>query len=87
MGLVTASYSGPNPCRIGGRGDSPVDKACNLGGVRAAKEAMRELVRKGRAQGLRYQCDDCHSNPEDITQLSDTARDRFKQLVDAASKS
>ena len=86
MALVAANYNGPNPCRIGGHGDSPVDKACNLGGVRAAKEAMRELVRKGKAQGLRYQCDDCHSNPEDVSQLNDAARDRFKQLVDTASK-
>jgi hypothetical protein len=85
-GVVQASYTGPNPCKVGGRGDSPVDRACNEGGVKAAKLAMRDLVKKGKAQGVKFQCDDCHTNTEDMSQLGDSAKEKFKQLVEAASK-
>src|SRR4051812_48073431 len=82
-----AGYAGPDPCKVGGRGDNLVDKACNAGGVRAAKQAMRELVKKAKAQGVRFQCDDCHKDPEDMSMLNDGAKEKLKQLLDAAAKS
>jgi hypothetical protein len=81
-----AGYAGPDACRVGGHGDTPVDKACNDGGVRAAKQVMRELVRRGKAQGVRFQCDDCHKDPEDFSVLNDTAKEKLKQLLAAAAK-
>jgi len=82
-----AAYDGPDPCKVGGRGDNPVDKACNAGGVRAAKQTMRELVRRAKAQGVHFQCEDCHRDPADMSVLTDSAKEKLKQLLEAASKS
>jgi hypothetical protein len=77
------SYTGPDPCKLA-RGDSPVARACNQGGIRAAKTAMKDLVKAAKSKGLRLECDECHKSDEDFSQLTDSAKDKFKQLLAAA---
>ena len=77
-------YSGPNPCELAIRGDSPVSRACHEGGIAKAKLVMKDLVRRARAGGLRLTCDDCHSTQDDYGDLTGDARDKFKKLLEAA---
>jgi hypothetical protein len=74
------------PCTIATKGSSPVAKACADGGITKAKVAMKELAKKARAAGTKYQCDDCHK--DDVKyELTDDARDKFKKLLAAAEGS
>jgi hypothetical protein len=79
-------YSGADPCQLATKGDSPVAKACREGGIKSAKAAMKELVKGGRAAGVRYQCDDCHLNDADYAQLTKGAEDKFAKLLAANRK-
>jgi hypothetical protein len=63
-----------------------VDKACNEGGLAAAKQTMKGLLKAGRAAGVRHECDDCHINAEDYSQLSKGADERFAKLLAATRK-
>jgi hypothetical protein len=74
-------YSGPDPCQLATKGDSPVAKACREGGIKSAKATMKELVKGARAAGSRYQCDDCHINDADYAQLGKGAEDKFAKLL------
>jgi hypothetical protein len=81
---ATAGYTGPDPCKLAVKGDSPVAQACRDGGVKAAKATMKELVAKAKANGQKFKCDECHKDPQDNTKLTADARDRFKKLLAAA---
>jgi hypothetical protein len=74
-------YGGPDPCRLAIKGDSPVAKACREGGIKSAKVVMKDLIKNARAAGVKYQCDDCHANDSDYTQLSKGAQDKFAKLL------
>jgi hypothetical protein len=63
-----------------------VDKACKEGGVAAAKIAMKEMLKAGRAANVKHQCDDCHLNDQDYSQMIQGAEDKFKRLLDAVVK-
>ena len=65
-------------------GDSPVDKACREGGLKAAKTAMKGLLKDARANGARFDCDDCHINEEDYAQLSQGTDEKFAKLLAAS---
>jgi hypothetical protein len=82
----SGSYSGPDPCKLAVDGDSPVDKACREGGIKAAKTAMKSLLKDARANGARFDCDDCHINEEDYAQLSQGTDEKFAKLLAAARK-
>jgi hypothetical protein len=79
-------YTGPDPCTMATKGDSPVAKACREGGIKAAKVSMKELLKSARANGVKYQCDDCHINDTDYAQLGKGAEDKFARLVAAANR-
>lgn len=81
-----AGYVGPDPCVLATKGDSPIAKACREGGIKAAKQAMKELTKAGRAAGVKYQCDDCHTNDADYAQLGKGAEEKFARLVAASRK-
>jgi hypothetical protein len=81
-----AVATGPNSCKLAGDGDSPVDKACHEGGLAAAKQTMKGLLKAGRAAGVRHECDDCHINAEDYSQLSKGADEKFARLLAATRK-
>jgi hypothetical protein len=85
-GAAGASYNGPDPCKLAVDGDSPVDKACREGGLRAAKTAMKTLLKDARNGGLRFDCDDCHINEEDYAQLAQGTDEKFAKLLAAARK-
>src|SRR5829696_2133652 len=38
---ATAGYTGPDPCKLAVKGNSPVAQACRDGGVKAAKATMK----------------------------------------------
>jgi hypothetical protein len=67
-------------CRIATQEGSPVAWACEEGGIRAAKLAMKELVKAGKAKGVKLECDNCHKNDEDWALTAD-ARERFQKLL------
>jgi hypothetical protein len=70
------------PCTIATKGTSPVARACTEGGIPKAKAAMKEMAKKARAAGTKYQCDDCHK--DDVKyELTADARDKFKKLLAA----
>jgi hypothetical protein len=79
-------YSGADPCQLAVKGDSPVAKACREGGIKAAKMAMKDLIKGARATGVKYQCDDCHVNDADYAQLGKGADDKFAKLLAANRK-
>jgi hypothetical protein len=81
-----AAYTGPDPCTLATKGDSPVAKACAEGGIKAAKVKMKELLKAGRAAGAKYQCDDCHTNDADYAQLGKGADEKFAKLLAATKK-
>jgi hypothetical protein len=71
------------PCTIATKGDSPVAKACAQGGIPKAKAAMKEMAKKARAAGTKYECDDCHK--DDLKyELTADAREQFAKLLAAA---
>jgi hypothetical protein len=72
-------------CRVA-RGDSPVARACQEGGLIAAKQTMRKLVREGKAGGAHFECTDCHTDDDAYDRLSADARDKFNRLLAAARR-
>jgi hypothetical protein len=82
---AAAAYGGSDPCELAIRGDSPVGRACREGGIKAAKSAMKDLVRRAKAGGLRLDCDDCHASPDDYGDLKSDARQKFSKLLAAAA--
>jgi hypothetical protein len=81
-----AAYKGPDPCALATEGDSPVDKACREGGIKAAKVAMKDLLREGRKAGVKHECDDCHIADDDYTKLTAGAEEKFTKLLNATRK-
>ena len=63
-----------------------MDKACREGGIKSAKTAMKALLKDARANGARFDCDDCHINEEDYAQLSQGTDEKFAKLLAAARK-
>ena len=45
---------------------------------------MKNLLKQGRAAGMKLECDDCHSSEDDYSKLTDKAKERFKELLSAA---
>ena len=72
-------------CRTA-KGDSPVAKACQDGGLIAAKQAMRKLVREAKAGGANFECSDCHPDDDSYDRLTADARDKFARLLAAARR-
>jgi hypothetical protein len=83
---AAAPYGGPEPCLRATKGESPVARACAEGGLGAAKVAMKDLVRRGRAAGLAFKCDDCHSDTTDYALLTADAQEKFRKLLAATAK-
>jgi hypothetical protein len=81
---TAAGYSGPEPCKLALKGNSPVARACLEGGARAAKLEMKDLVKRAKDNGARFRCDDCHKDPGDITRLAADVGEKFKKLLTAA---
>jgi hypothetical protein len=78
------AYAGPDPCQVAVRGNSPVARACQQGGIKAAKTTMKDLISRARSTGLKLGCDDCHASETDYSELSKDAREKFANLLAAA---
>jgi hypothetical protein len=74
-----------NKCTIATKGDSPVAQACAKGGVKLAKATMKDLVKKAKDNGVKFDCDKCHKN-EETFELEGDARDNFRKLLAAQTK-
>ena len=72
------------PCTIATRGSSPVAQACAEGGLVSAKRTMRELMKRAKAAGTKFECDECHRNDTGYD-LTPQARDSFRKLLSAAN--
>jgi hypothetical protein len=44
---------------------------------------MRDLTKRAKSGGLKYECDDCHRNDTNY-ELTPQARDNFRRLLSAA---
>ena len=83
LALAGAAVAEGPPCTIATKGDSPVAKACASGGIKQAKATMKDLAKRARAGGKKFECDDCHK--DDVKyELTSGARDKFKELLAAA---
>ena len=81
--------AGGEPCKLATKGDSPVAKACQGGGVEAAKKLMRQMrakVNEGRTPKIA--CKDCHDHDADsrYDTLSKDGRERFKAFLSELDK-
>jgi hypothetical protein len=79
---ISGRAGADKPCAIATKGDSPVAKACATGGLIDAKKAMRDMVKRGKAAGVKFECDDCHKNDVGYD-LTPQARDSFTKLLAA----
>jgi hypothetical protein len=74
-------------CTIAVKGDSPVAKACQTGGLKAAKDVMKKLKAEAKNKGMKnVDCDACHKGGGDYT-LNKDARERFAEMVKLVSGS
>jgi hypothetical protein len=71
-----------NGCRQVRDRASPVAHACARGGIQEAKKAMKNLVKRAKNRGLKFECDSCHRNETDW-QLTDDARANFTSMLAA----
>jgi hypothetical protein len=78
---VLPVYRGPDPCKMALLGESPVAKACSEGGERQAIELMQSFVKRARAEGIVFQCIDCHIDEDDRTKLAPQADAEFRKLL------
>ena len=62
-------------------GESPVAKACSEGGVRKAIDLMQLFVKRARAQGILFECIDCHADEDDRSKLTPQAEANFRKLL------
>jgi hypothetical protein len=83
LAMTARGVAAGQPCAISNGGTSPVAQACAEGGLIAAKRTMRELTKRARAAGTRFECEDCHKNDTGYD-LTPQAREAFKRLLAAA---
>ena len=76
-GVAIAGDKGP--CKIATKGDSPTAKACAQGGRDAATKLMKDMVKQGKAKGLTFKCESCHSDL-DSYELTKNATEDYKKL-------
>ena len=67
-------------CTIAVKGDNPVVKACEKGGIKDAKKEMKAMVKVAKDKGKKWDCDSCHKNEEDW-KLNDKGESLFKELL------
>ncbi len=92
-GLLVGSTAFARPGRAEGEKckratgqDGVIDKACAEGGIKKAKQVMKELVKAAKANGVKFDCDDCHKDDAKYDILADDAKEKFKKLLAAAQK-
>ena len=70
-------------CTIATKGDNPVVKACQEGGIKKAKAEMKSLQKAAKEKGMKVECDDCHKDESaNNWTLNKDAQDKFKKMLD-----
>jgi hypothetical protein len=83
--LLGSTAAAGEDCTVATKGDSPVAQACQKGGRAEAKKVMKGAVKAAKDKGKKFDCDDCHKDvANDKFDLKPDARDKFKQLLEAA---
>jgi len=80
-----ATEESPCAATFATKGDTPTAKACASGGRQAATTLMKEMVRKAKANGAKFDCDGCHKDRDDF-ELTKNATADYKKLEAAAAK-
>jgi hypothetical protein len=83
---VAARRSGYGDCKLAIKDASPVSWACAEGGIRKAKLVMKDMLKRGKESGLKFDCDDCHAEDSDYSRLTTDAPELFKKLLAAFEK-
>lgn len=78
---VLPPYKGPEPCQMALLGESPVAKACSEGGTKRAVEMMQTFVKRARAEGIMFDCNDCHPVEDEYFKLAPQADLEFRKLL------
>lgn len=80
--LFSGSSRADGKCTIAVKGDNAVVKACQEGGIKKAKAAMKAMQKVGKDKGQKFECDDCHKDGsgENWT-LNKDAEEKFKKLL------
>jgi hypothetical protein len=78
-----AAYTGPDPCKHALKGSGQIVKACLEGGLKKAKAVMKAMTKAGRAAGQTFDCDDCHKDDTDYSQLTSDAHEKLDKLAAA----
>lgn len=74
---------GDAKCTIATKGDSPVVKACQEGGLKAAKKVMKDMVKAAKTNGTKFECDDCHKDADGKYELTIDGKEKFQKLIAA----
>lgn len=73
-----------NGCKLAKDKSTPIGKACAEGGIPKAKQAMKDMIKAGKAKGVKFDCDDCHKGDDNYDQLTEDGKEKFKKLLAAA---
>lgn len=86
MTLAARGFAeGEAQCKLATKGDSLTAVACKEGGIKKAKQVMKQMVKTAKANGVKFDCDDCHKDDAKYEILTDDGKDKFKKLVAAQS--
>jgi len=80
--MMETANAGDKPCKAATFQFDKVKAACTAGGENAAKELMKEAVKKGKAAGdAEMDCKSCHEDTKDFTKVKDGSVDKLKPLL------
>lgn len=83
-GLAVAADGGK--CTIATKGDGPVAKACAEGGVKKAKQVMKDMTKEAKKKGWKGDCDTCHKDTESKYDLTDNGKQEMEKMLAALKK-
>ena len=79
---TATSRADGDKCTIAIKASNPVVQACKDGGIKKAKAVMKQMQKKGKDGGLKFECDECHKDESAGNwTLKDKAEEKFKQLL------
>jgi len=65
---------------------SDVDKACEAGGIKRAKTAMKAMQKLAKDKGIKDECDSCHKDEASGDwALTKDGESKFKKMVEAVA--
>src|SRR6478609_2112148 len=89
--LLALLFAGPTAladdkqCKYATKGDSQVVEACKKGGIEAAQDLMKTMVKTAKANGVAFKCVSCHEDMDSFKPKANADED-FKKLLAAQKK-